>query len=143
MSARTPSVLLVEDHAAIGRVLARFLRERGQMDVRAVVHTAEAALEHLANSDDDGRDLDLVLIDVSLPGMSGIDLVAELARLYPELPCLMVSAHQRLEYVRQALENGARGYVAKGNPSAIIDAVRRILDGELYLNNGVRRAMDA
>lgn len=143
MSARAPSVLVVEDHLAMGRVLARFLRERGNIVVWALVQTAEVALERLAAPAANGEHPALVLIDVSLPGMSGIELVAELARLYPELPCLMLSAHSDPKYVRQALDNSARGYVAKGDPPVILQAVTRVLDGEVYLSEGMRRAMDA
>ena len=85
---------------------------------------------------------DLVLIDVSLPGISGIELVAELARLYPELPCLMLSAHSDPKHVRQALANGARSYVAKGAP-VLVEVVEQVLGGEIYLSDAMRLAMDA
>jgi DNA-binding NarL/FixJ family response regulator len=140
VSALRTSVLVVEDHAVVGRMLARFLRELGEMEVWAVVETGETALEKLAAASDEHPDL--VLVDVSLPGISGIDLVAELARLYSALPCLMLSAHRDLNYVRQALANGARGYVTKDNPPAIIDAIQCVLNGKIYLSDDMRRAME-
>lgn len=150
MSQRAPSILLVEDHATVGRVLARFLQLRGNMEVWARVETAEAALQRLAalstngKPDVQGTDRpDLVLIDVSLPGMSGLELVAELARLYPELPCLMLSGHSNPKHVRQALDNGARGYVAKGDPLVLVEAVEQVLGGEIYLSEAMRQAMEA
>ena len=143
MRERAPSILLVEDNATLGRVLARFLRERGNMEVWALVETAEGALEWLAALSADGGRPDLVVIDVSLPGMSGIELVAELARLYPELPCLMLSAHSDPQHVRQALDNGARGYAAKGDPPVLVEAVEQVLGGEIYLSEAMRQAMEA
>ncbi|MDX1663014.1 MAG: response regulator transcription factor [Candidatus Promineifilaceae bacterium] len=143
MRERTPSILLIEDHATLGRILARFLRERGNMAIWALVETAEAALERLAARPANGGPPDLILIDASLPEMSGIDLVAELARRYPELPCLMLSAHSDPKYVRQALDNGARGYVAKGDPPVVVEAVGQVLNGEIYLSDVMRQAMDA
>ena len=143
ISEASPSLLLVEDHATLGRIIARFLRERGNVEIWALVETAEAALERLAAPSANGNRPDLVLIDVSLPGMSGIELVAELARLYPRLPCLMLSAHGDPKYVRQALDNGARGYVAKGDPPVILQGVTRVLDGQVFLSEGMRRALDA
>lgn len=141
MSATPPSVLLVEDHGVMGRMLARFLQEQGKIEVWAVAETAEAALKQLAVAD--ARQPDLVLVDVSLPGMSGIDLLAELGRLYSTLPCLMLSAHRDLHYVRQALKNGARGYVTKGDAPAILEAVQRVLKGERYLSEAVRQELDS
>lgn len=143
MSHPCPSLLLVEDYPALGRVLERFLQERGGLDVGAVVPSAEAALAYLSNPAREGPSPDLVVIDISLPGMSGIELVAELQRLYPELPCLMLSAHRRAGYVRQALDNGARGYVTKGDPPAIIEAVVQVLGGEIYLSDALRRTVYA
>ena len=137
------SVLLVEDHIFMGRMLARLLQEQGKMEVWAITETGEAALEKLAAVAANEQPPDLALVDVSLPGMSGIDLVAELARLYSVLPCLMLSAHRDLNYVRQALDNGARGYVAKGDPPAIIDAILHVLDGEIYLSDTMRQALEA
>jgi two-component system, NarL family, invasion response regulator UvrY len=141
VSSTRTSVLLVEDHAVMGRMLARLLQEQGKMEMWAVIETGEAALEKLAAANE--RLPDLALVDVSLPGMSGIDLVAELARLYSTLPCLMLSAHRDLNYARQALDNGARGYVTKGDPPAIIDAIQRVLAGEIYLSDPMRRAVEA
>jgi DNA-binding NarL/FixJ family response regulator len=117
-------------------MMARLLRERASVETWAIVETAEAALEALAAGQphgDDGETAgmpDLVLVDVSLPGMNGIELVAELQRRTPNLPCLVMSAHQGANYARKALNNGARGFVAKGDPPALVEAVRRVLDGE-------------
>jgi len=110
------------------------------MEVWALVREAETALEQLAvvKGDDHPH---LGLVDVSLPGMSGLILVVELARLYPQLPCLMLSAHTDSMYVQQALDNGARGYVAKDDLSAIIDGVHKVLAGEIYLSESIRRTM--
>jgi DNA-binding NarL/FixJ family response regulator len=137
-----PSVLLVEDHPMMGRMLGRFLRERGKMEVWATVQTAEAALERLASAGGD-RLPDLILVDVSLPGMNGIALLVELGRHYPELPSIMLSASHNPGHVRQALANGARGFVAKGDAPAIVDAIRLVLDGHVYLSDAVRQAIEA
>ena len=137
----SPSVLLVEDHTVMASMLARFLRERGGIDVWASVGTAEAALERLAAHKGGANWPELALVDVSLPGMNGLDLVVKLGHLYPDLPVVMVSAHHDPTYVRQALEKGARGYVAKGDPPAIVEAVGQVLAGEIFLSDAVRRAL--
>lgn len=83
--------------------------------------------------------VDLVIVDVALPAMNGIDLVAALHERFPTLPCLMLSGHTELNYVRRALDVGARGYVMKGDPFALPEAVRTVLAGEIYLSEEVRQ----
>ena len=102
------SILLVEDHAIFAGVLLRMLQERGQLDIAAVVKSAEEALEKIPD-----LDVDLVLIDVSLPQRSGISLVIALQAKYPELPCVMHSGHVSQHYARSSLAAGARGYLIK------------------------------
>jgi DNA-binding NarL/FixJ family response regulator len=166
-----PSVLIVEDHVMVSRMMSRLLRERGNIEVWSIVATAEAALEVLAAAGDCAKGHsenglskkgraekghaahnnppenchlpDLVLADISLPGMNGLEMVAEIKRRYPELPCLIVSASHYADNVRKALDKGARGYVAKGNPMAVLEGVRSVLRGEIYLSEEVQDALDA
>jgi DNA-binding NarL/FixJ family response regulator len=128
-----PVILVVEDSAILASTLVRFLREQGRLTVAAVVPTAEAALEELTH-----QTVDLVLVDVSLPAMNGIELVTILHKQSPELPCLMLSGHKERSYVDRALAAGAKGYVIKGDPLAILTAVQRVLLGETYLSEGLR-----
>src|SRR5690606_37466732 len=100
------SILLVENHEALASMIARYLTVRGNMEVRAIVPTAEAALEQLAV-----LQVDLALIDVSLPRMNGIELVAALQQRRPPLPCLILSGYDHPPYVKRALAAGACGYV--------------------------------
>jgi DNA-binding NarL/FixJ family response regulator len=115
-------LLIVEDNAILANTLVGFLRKPGGHTVAATVHSAEAALEILPL-----LEVDLVLVDVSLPGMSGIDLVAILREQYPHLPCLMLSGHKQPDYIQRALAAGARGYVVKDNAVTLLAAVKRIL----------------
>ena len=92
------SILLVEDHAIFASVLIRMLRETGDLEVTATAKNAEEALQHLPE-----QRFDLVLVDVYLPTMNGITLVALIHDQYPDLPCLMLSGHMLDHYVRSAL----------------------------------------
>ena len=118
------SVLIVEDHELLGQILARYLKQKGHIDVSAVLPSAEEALAQL-----DKMAVDAVLVDVSLPGMSGIELVAQLQRKEPDLPCLMLSAHADNQYVKRARKAGARGYVIKGDPRLILRGLEQVLNG--------------
>ncbi len=129
-----PRLLIVEDNASLAKSLVRFLREQADLTVAALVPTAEAALEQLNR-----LVVDLVLVDVALPAMNGIDLVATLHQQYPELSCLVLSGHDEIDYVRQALAAGAKGYVVKGDPLALLAAIACVLAGEIYLSEELRR----
>lgn len=133
-------ILIVEDHDTVAQMIARFVERYIGTAETKIVASAESALEYLAGLDHDpgGAPLpDLALIDVSLPGMSGIDLVGKLQAGYPKLRCLMLSGHKEPAYVRRSLEVGARGYVAKGNPPAIVEGVKRVMEGKIYVSEDV------
>jgi DNA-binding NarL/FixJ family response regulator len=127
------SILLVEDHAIFAKALLRVLHERGQMDIVAVAESAEEALEKLPN-----LDVDLVLVDVSLPRRSGISLVLMLHEKYPRLPCVMLSGHVSQHYARSSLAAGARGYLIKDHADEILLGIQRVLQGEIYVSEVLR-----
>lgn len=128
------SIFLVEDHAIFAQALLRLLRERGHLDVVAVAHSAEEALEQMPD-----LDVDLVLVDVSLPKRSGISLVIALHAKYPELPCVMLSGHLSLHYARRSLDAGARGYLVKDHADEILQGIRHVLNGEIYVSEEIRK----
>ncbi len=125
------SILVVEDHPLFVQSLARLLRDRGGYQVSSV-GSAEEAMQQL-----DGK-FDLVMIDVSLPGMSGLDLVDEIHQKDPHLPCLMVSGHMATHYVHQSMESGARGYVLKEDISGILDGIKQVLRGGTFISKALR-----
>lgn len=124
------SILLVEDHEIFAQAL---LRERGQIEVKAVATSAEEALEQLPD-----LEVDLVLVDVSLPRKSGISLVLLLHEKYPDLPCIMLSGHLSQHYARSSLAAGARGYLVKDHAHKILEGIEHVLRGEIYVSEEVR-----
>ena len=128
-----PSILLVEDHAIFAQALLRMLRDKGQLDVIAVAKSAEEALEKLP-----ALDVDLVLVDVSLPKRSGISLVVVLHEKYPDLLCVMLSGHLSPHYARRSLDAGARGYLIKDDGAGILKGIQRVLQGEIYVSEELR-----
>lgn len=123
------SILLVEDHAVFASVLVRLLSRVEDMEIVKVARTAERALQELPQ-----QEFDLVLVDVSLPEMNGISLVAMLREQYPDLPCMMLSGHALAHYMNRALRAGARGYVLKDNSLEIVNSIRHVLQGEIYVS---------
>jgi len=126
------ALLLVEDHPVFAEALLHVLEEKEDLEVVKVVDTAEKALEALLD-----LVVDLALVDVSLPRMSGIELVNKLRHSRPEIPCLMISGHASANYVRRSLEAGARGYAIKDSSAGIIEGIRRVLEGEIYVSKEI------
>src|SRR5512147_1520764 len=127
------SIFLVEDHAIFAQSIRRLLHEKGHLDVVAIVGSAEEALEKIPE-----LEVDLVLVDVSLPQRSGISLVFLLHQQYPTLPCVMLSGHMSPHYVRSSLEAGARGYLIKDRAEGILTGIQRVLEGEIYVSEELR-----
>lgn len=127
------NIYLVEDHPLMLRMTTEFINRMPDLRVCGTAATAQAALTELPTTA-----VDLVLVDVFLPDMDGIHLVSELRRHRSTLRCLMLSGHQEQSYVQRALAVGARGYIAKGNPLELMDAIRRVLKGEIYLSEALR-----
>lgn len=130
-------VFIVEDHALMRDMMAQYIADLPDFSVYGTARTAEDALTDLPGS------ADLVLVDVSLPGMNGIELIGQLRTLHPDLPCLVCSGYNEAHYVEQALEAGARGYVAKGNPDELTDGLRCLRDGDTYLSPSLRERVEA
>jgi DNA-binding NarL/FixJ family response regulator len=127
------SILLVEDHEIFARALQRILREKGNFEIIAVVGSAEEALENIPE-----LNVDLVLVDISLPRRSGISLVIALQAKYPDLPCVMLSGHVSQHYARSSLAAGARGYLVKDHTDEILKGIQQVLQGKIYISEEVR-----
>lgn len=122
---RTCRLFIVDDHPLVRRSMRGLLDLEPDFEVVGEADSAERALELLAEPLPD-----LVLVDYSLPGMNGVELVQRLGASYPGLYCLVVSSHHERFYVDAALATGARGYVLKGEPDALLRAVVGVLRGE-------------
>jgi DNA-binding NarL/FixJ family response regulator len=126
------SILVVEDHPLFVQSLLRLLRDRGNHQAEAV-SSGEQALEVLSR-----ESYDIVLIDVSLPGMNGIDLMAQIHEIKPSLPCLMVSGHMAPQFVSQSMDAGARGYVLKEDIPGILEAIKQVTRGGTFVSRALR-----
>ncbi|HEX2995713.1 MAG TPA: response regulator transcription factor [Anaerolineales bacterium] len=129
------SILLVEDHAGFAKALLNMLSQNQQLKVVAVAGDAEEALEKLRT-----MNVDLVLVDFSLPDMTGVELLERLRYDYPDLRCAILSGHLLPQHARRALATGARGYLIKDDPLGIITGIQHILKGEIYVSEELRQA---
>lgn len=129
------SIFLVEDHAGFANALNNMLSQNQTLKIVAVAETAEEALEQLR-----GLKIDLVLIDFSLPDMTGLNLLERLHQEHPDLPCAILSGHLLPQHARRALDVGARGYLVKDNPVEILTGIQCMLRGEIYVSEELRNA---
>lgn len=123
-------ILIVEDHTLVREAVAQTLRhlEDGLECVEA--RSADEALAKL----DGGGEWDLAVIDLMLPDMNGFSLLAVLAKRFPDVPALVVSALDDSSSVQRALKGGASGFVPKSSSGEeMLKAVRTILDGGVYV----------
>jgi DNA-binding NarL/FixJ family response regulator len=125
-------VLVVEDHAVVRRGLCAVLEAAGLACV-ADVGTGTAA--ERAVQDDN---FDVVLLDLGLPDVDGLQLLRRLHERAPEVAVVVLTMHAEQEYVLRALAAGAGGYVLKlAEPEAVVEAIGRAVKGELYLDPAV------
>jgi DNA-binding NarL/FixJ family response regulator len=121
-------IFIVEDHQMMREAYQLLFEMEPDLEVCGSAATGEEALLALQTTE-----TDLVLVDVSLPGISGIELVKLLQASYPHLPTLVISGHDEMVYADQALRAGASGYLDKKGVSHImLDAIRQVLGGDTY-----------
>lgn len=114
---------IVEDHPVVREALCDLLGSVPGFAVCGAAGSGEAALEDPAV-----LGADVVLVDMSLPGMNGAAFVSALREKKPALRCLMLSAHGGAGYIRQARSAGACGYVIKNRPAEVVRALRQVID---------------
>lgn len=121
-------ILVVDDHSVIREGLALLINKEVDLVVSAQAENAEDALGILKK-----QPLDLVIVDISLEGTSGIQLTKKIKSQYPHLPVLVLTMHDEALYAKAAYEAGAIGYITKHEAAVkIIAAIRLILIN--YLN---------
>ena len=122
--------MVVDDHAIVLHGLKELINNEPDLEVTLTADSAERALEILRE-----HLPDIVVTDISLPGLSGLELIKELTRLQPGLPTLVLSMHDELVHGERALRAGAKGYLVKQEaPENVIKAIRKLLAGERYLS---------
>ncbi|MDP3177401.1 MAG: response regulator transcription factor, partial [Spirochaetaceae bacterium] len=132
------TVFIVDDHTAIREGFKAILVRSGRYGDGGEAASAEDALERL-NEISAGKDArgfpDLMIVDISLPGTSGLDLTVALKKLSPSRPIVVLSMHRRFDYIAGAFRSGASAYVAKdAGAECIIAALDAAVSGEYYLD---------
>ena len=126
----TARVLVADDHTLLRAGLIKLIETLNDVEV---VGQAKDGLEALALAASCLPNL--VLLDIAMPGMSGLEVCAQLVKSYPGIRVLMLSMHREPQYVRRALQSGAAGYLLKDSaPDELAQAIRSVIDGKTYLS---------
>jgi DNA-binding NarL/FixJ family response regulator len=130
-------ILIVDDHPVVREGIAMLINREPDLEVCCSVSSIEEAIK--ANQ---RCKHDLAIVDMSLSGTSGFELLKKFQFDSPDLPVLMVSMHDEAVYAEPALKAGARGYIMKQvATSTMLQAIRQILQGELYVSDQIRTRM--
>jgi len=129
-------LLVVDDHAIVRSGIRRLLSERADIEVLEAAN-GEDALRAVQE-----QPADLIVLDLNLPGLGGLELLRRLTRMAPKSPILIFSQHAEAIYATKALEAGARGFVSKNAmPEEFLEAVDAILAGGTAVEKSVQREM--
>jgi DNA-binding NarL/FixJ family response regulator len=135
MSAKPPTaqktrILIVDDHPMMREGLASFLGNQPDIEVCGQAETAAQALDMVPS-----RRPHIVIADITLPGKSGIELIKDIAAMYPEVATLAVSMHDESVYAERVLRAGARGYIMKKEGGKrILEAIGKVRAGEVAVS---------
>jgi DNA-binding NarL/FixJ family response regulator len=122
--------IIAEDHPLVRKSLCFALTTAGDIRVVAEVADGDAAIEVASRVP-----AHIILLDYSLPGLAGIDLIREIRQQTPELPILMLSMESSPDIVSQALAAGAAGYVSKGAKlDVLIEGIRNVAGGGFFID---------
>jgi len=130
-------VLLADDHSIVRAGLRRLIEESGDIEVIAEAANGREALRSVEKEMPD-----VAVVDISMPGLDGLEVISRLNALHPTLPVLVLTMHEEGQYVVRAIEAGAMGYITKQSaPEQLVNAIRKVLGGSRYLTDEAAEAL--
>lgn len=130
-------ILVVDDHPIIRQGLALMLNREADLVVCGEAEDATGAMLVMASARPD-----ILIVDISLNGPDGLDLLKNIRTTHPALPVLILSMHDESIYAERALRAGANGYIMKQEATEkVLVAIRRILNGEIYVSERIANKM--
>ena len=130
-------VLLVDDHVVVRQGLKALFADEPDIEVIGEASNGREAVERLADLEPD-----VVLMDISMPGLNGIEATRQIQQRYPEIKVVVLSMHANEEYVFQVLQAGASGYVLKQSDSMeVLTAIRAAVAGGSFLSPPISRTV--
>jgi len=126
-------ILIIDDHEIVRDGLKNILNEQPDSNTFGEAGTAVEALRLVAE-----QDWDVVVLDISLGGRSGLEVLKDLKQIHPRLPVLILSMHSEEQYARRAFKAGAAGYITKDSPRAeLVKAISKVAEGGRYVSHAL------
>ena len=123
-------ILIADDHPVVRKGLREIIEETSDMEVADEASNGQEVLAKVFK-----KDFDVVLLDISMPGRSGLDILKELKSQLPKLAVLVLSIHPEEQYAVQVLKAGASGYLTKKSaPEELVSALRKVSAGGKYVS---------
>jgi len=130
-------ILIVEDHPLFRGMLVQLIRQELGMTVCGEADNIKNALRLIEQTQPD-----VAIVDLTLPGSGGLELIKALKARKLELPVLVLSMHAEKLYAERVLRAGAKGYISKQeSPAEVVAAIRKVLDGRIYVSERVNEAI--
>lgn len=127
------SVILIDDHAVVRAGFRMLLATEANIVVIAEADRGEQACQLFIE-----KQPDVMVIDLSMPGIGGLECIRRILGRMPDAKLLVFSVHEEMVYVNRAIDAGARGYVTKhGHPNILVEAIHKIAAGEIYIEPGL------
>ncbi|MBN1698295.1 MAG: response regulator transcription factor [Spirochaetales bacterium] len=127
--------IVIDDHPISREGLVYLINNEKDFSVVAEASSAEEALKIIKD-----REVDFALVDISLKGINGLQLIRKLTHAYPNLKILVVSMHDETLYGERAIDTGADGYIMKEETShKVLKAIRQILSGNIYVSDAMKQ----
>ena len=124
-------ILIVDDHPVVRQGLRQVISEESDMAVYGEAQNSQEAFERIHE-----QDWDVVVLDITMPGRGGLDVLKEIKHERPKLPVLMLSVHPEDQYAVRTLKAGASGYLTKESaPEELVRAIRKILQGGKFVGS--------
>tara|TARA_R110002124_G_scaffold131910_2_gene294391 strand:- start:24413 stop:25057 length:645 start_codon:yes stop_codon:yes gene_type:complete len=123
-------VFIIDDHKMVIEGMQLLLQHENDIKVIGTALSGEEGLEAVANTD-----VDVILLDINMPGINGIDTCKELLKIKPQLKIIAISMHKESSLIKLMLSSGAKGYVLKNaGQDEVIEAIKTVHDGKMYLD---------
>lgn len=130
-------IIVADDHAIFREGLKQVIESTNDMTVVDEAINGQELLSKVHNND-----YDMVILDITMPGRNGLDVLVELKNIKPKLPVLVLSMHPEEQFALRAYKSGASGYLTKSSPSAeLLDALNKISRGKKYVSSALAESL--
>ncbi len=131
------NVIIADDHTIVRDGVRQIINIEPDLIIIGEAQNGNEVLEMVRRSQ-----VDVVVLDITMPGRNGIETLKDLRRNYPEIAVIVLSMHPKDQYALRVLKSGAAGYVTKENAhETLVDAIRKAYRGEKYISPGVAKLL--